>query len=177
MQEINTKTLKYFYVVFIMSSVIIIINAIAGENNLQNLLPLEKELGENVSAEYQQKAEGEKLVELINGGAVQFFKHGFRQTIFQEYYIDSTQYINLEIYQMSNPEGAKGIFFARADTTAEKISIGQHGFKDDYYYTFYRDNYYVIATGSDSKEEIQQVLLKTIESVDTKILAKNNVKE
>lgn len=177
MKEINSKKIKYFICAFLTSCTLIITNGIAGETELTTLLPQDKALGNNVSAEYLQKAEGEKLVELINGGAVLFFKHGFEQTIFQEYYIDSTQYINLEIYQMNSPEGAKGIFLARSDTAAKKLPFGQQGIQDDYYCTFYRDNFYVIATGSDSTNNIQQVLLKTIELVDAKILAKNNTKE
>ena len=177
MREINKETIKYFMIVVIISTVLIVVDAFAGESNLANLIPNDKELGKNVIAEYQQTAKGEKLVELINGGAVLFFRHGFQETVFQEYYIDSTQYINLEIYQMQNPEGAKGIFLARTDTTAEKIPFGQLGFKDNYYCTFYHDNYYVIATGSDSTNDIQQVLLKAVEIVDNIIQAKNNLKE
>ena len=152
-------------------SVLFIIKGMAGENNLTNLLPEDKELGPNVTSEYQQKAAGEKLVELINGGAVLFFKHGFKQTVFQEYYVDSTQYINLEIYQMENPEGAKGIFLARTDTSAISLTLGKQGFRDDYYCTFYRNHYYVIATASDSSAAVQQVLLKAAEIVDKKIIS------
>ena len=172
MQEINRKTIKYFMITVIISIIFIIIEAIAGESNLANLLPQDKELGKNVTSEYQQAAKGEKLVELINGGAVQFFRHGFQETIFQEYYIDSTQYINLEIYKMQKPQGSKGIFLARIDTTAAKISVGQQGFKGDYFCTFYRNNYYVIATGSDSTQAIQNVLLKAMKVVDKNIVNK-----
>ena len=146
---------------------------IASENNLTWILPDSKELGQTITAGYQQKAEGEKLVELINGGAVLFFRHGFKQTVFQEYYIDSTQYINLEIYQMDTPEGAEGIFAARSDTSAKKIPLGQQGFQDNYYCTFHREQFYVIVTGSDSTTVIQQLLLKTAEFVDKRIKEKS----
>ena len=177
MLESNKKTITSFIILFFVSTLIIIVDAIAGDIDLKNLLPEDKELGKNVKAEYQQTAQGEKLVELINGGAVLFFRHGFEKTIFQEYYIDSTQYINLEIYQMNNPNGARGIFLARTDTTATKISFGQLGIQDNYFCTFYRDNYYVIATGSDSINTIQQVLLKAMQIVDKNIESKNNPKE
>ena len=169
MQQRSRITLKSVIVSITIVFVFTVINGITGENDLTGLLPDDTELGQNVTAEYQQTAEGEKLIELINGGAVLFFKHGFQSTVFQEYYVDSTRYINLEIYQMEKPEGAKGIFLARTDTSANKVPFGQQGFQDDYYCTFYRDTYYVIITGSDTSGTIQQILLKSAEIVDNRI--------
>jgi len=143
------------------------------ENSIIKLLPDSKELGPGVTSEDHQSAVGEKLIELINGGAVLFFKHGFKQTVFQEYYIDSTQYINLEIYQMEKPLGAKGIFLARTDTSDQKLLIGELGYRSDYYCSFYRYNYYVTVTGSDSTKAIQKILRKSAEIVDRKIIGDN----
>lgn len=73
---------------------------------------------------------------------------------------------------MQKPEGEKGIFLTRTDTTAEKIRFGQQGLKDDYYCTFYRDNFYVIATASDSIKSLQHILLKSAQIIDDKIQIK-----
>ena len=175
MQALNGRTKRFTIISITVASVLIMMNGIAGDNDLVNLLPDDKELGENVTAEYQQSAKGEKLIELINGGAVLFFKHGFKRTVFQEYYVDSTQYINLEIYQMEKPEGARGIFLARTDTSANNAPFGQQGFQNDYYCTFYRDQYYVIVTGSDTSRTLQQILIKSAESVDGRIQKINKV--
>ena len=169
----NWKITKNFFLVVMISSLLIIGRGIASENSLTKLLPDSQDLGQTITSGYLQMAEGENLVELSNGGAVLFFKHGFKQTVFQEYYIDSTQYINLEIYQMETPEGAKGIFVARSDTSAKQIPLGEQGFQDNYYCTFHREHYYVIVTGSDSTKVIQQLLLKTAEIVDRRIKEKS----
>jgi hypothetical protein len=169
MQVVNKKIIRFAIISISLAGVFTMINGIAAENDLTTLLPDATELGQNVTADYQQKAEGEKLVELINGGAVLFFKHGFKRTVFQEYYLDSTQYINLEIYQMENPQGVKGIFWARADTSANELPFGEQGYQDDYYCTFYRETYYVIVTGSDTSQSIQKILLKSAEIVDKRI--------
>lgn len=170
MQEIIRGAIKQIIYTFVIPGMFITANLIASENDMYKLLPAEIELGNNVTAEYQQKAEGEGLVELINGGAVLFFRHGFKQTIFQEYYIDSVKYINLEIYQMESTRGAKGIFLARTDTLDMKINLGQLGFRSNYYCSFYRDNYYIIATGSDSTEAIRSLLVSVAKTVDQKII-------
>ncbi len=169
----NRKIIRICYILFLLSIPGFISTGLALDNSLKWLLPDKQELGQSITPGYQDEAKGEKLFELINGGAVLFFRHGFKQTIFQEYYIgDSTQYINLEIYHMEEPEGAKGIFLARTDTTAKIIPYGQLGFRNDYYCTFYREQYYVIATGSDSINTIQNLLLKTVEIIDKKIIEK-----
>ena len=167
------KIIKICYILFLLSIPGFVSTGLSSDNSLTWLLPDKQELGQSITPGYQEEAEGEKLIELINGGAVLFFRHGFNQTVFQEYYIgDSTQYINLEIYQMEKPEGAKEIFLARTDTTAKKIPVGQLGFRDDYYCTFHQGMYYVIATGSDSTKIIQNLLLKTVEIIDKKIIEK-----
>ena len=141
------------------------------EKEMTDLLPSANGLGPGVTRDYRQFAEGEDLVELINGGAVQFFKHGFNRALFQEYYVDSTQYINVEIYEMKSEEAARGIFMARTDTTEQRLLAGSLGFVSDYFCTFYRDHYYVVITSSDDSEAIRLILLKAARIVDRKILS------
>jgi hypothetical protein len=166
-EKINKSSMNYLTMLFILFHFLKVMSV---EDDPINLLPESNKLGPNVTAEYQQKAQGEKLVELINGGAVLFFKHGFRQTVFQEYYVDSTQYINLEIYQMETNEGAQGIFMARFDTSAQQIDLGEQGFKSNYYCAFYRSNYYVIITASAATEELQNIFLNAAAIIDKKIM-------
>jgi hypothetical protein len=63
----------------------------ASDKSLAVFLPVASELGQDVSPGYLQSAAGEDLVELINGGAVLFFRHGFRSAVQQEFYVDSSR--------------------------------------------------------------------------------------
>ena len=143
------------------------------ENSLTWILPDSQEISPFVKPDYMQTAEGEKLVELINGGAVLFFKRGFERAVFQEYTVDSTAYINLEVYQMDKSVGAKGIFLDRLDSSAEQVALGNQGVRGNYFCSFYRDDYFIIVTGSDSSKTVQQLVFKTAEIIDKKIIGKN----
>jgi hypothetical protein len=164
----DSKTYIYLIPILLIPGIIGFI--LASDNLLISLLPKTVELEKSLTPGYRQEARDAKLIELINGGAVLFFRHGFSQTVFQEYFIeDSTKYMNFEIYQMNNSQGAKGIFLARTDSTSEKISLGHLGVKGNYFCTFYRGSYYVVATASDSSKTIQEILFRTAKIIDEKI--------
>jgi len=154
-------------------SILILTNpAFASEKDLLQILPESREFKQAVPAGEPQIAKGEMLFELINGGAVLFLKHGFQQALFQEYQTDNGRSMNLDIYQMKTPAGAKGVFTERTDPSSKKISLGEQGVQGAYYCAFLRGVYYVTVTGSESTQQMQQLLLKTAKTVDQKIREK-----
>ena len=161
--------MKNLFLVQVISLLLLTNLTSASEKDLLRILPENREIKQAVPSGEPQVAKGEKLFELINGGAVLFFKHGFQQTLFQEYQIDNGRIMNLEIYQMDTPAGAKGVFTERADPSAKQIPLGEQGLQGDYYCAFHRGVYYVTVTGSAFTKEIQQILLTTAKMVDKKI--------
>lgn len=145
---------------------------LANTNELKGLLPEPARIGVAVPVEAFEVFKGEELFEPINGGAVQFLKHGFQKALYQEYIIDSTQTLQLEIYHMGEPKNSKALFEEQADPDIEPAQIGEKGILEKYYCSFWRGAYYVVVTGSDASKGSQELLLKAAQSVDEKIRKK-----
>lgn len=158
--------MRNLFLVQVISLLVFTNPAFASEKDLLQMLPESRGFKEAVPAGEPQIAKGEKLFELINGGAVLFLKHGFQQALFQEYQTDNGRTMNLEIYQMKTPAVAKGVFTERADRSSKKIPLGEQGVHGAYYCAFHRGVYYVTVTGSESTQQMQQLLLKTARTVD-----------
>jgi hypothetical protein len=88
----------------------------------------------------------EALFDYLNGGAETFFDYGFTQALVQEYSRGAARII-LDIYEMSSPNGARGIFQKRTSTDYQRLSIGEEGRLGDYYLIFYKGPFFVAVTG------------------------------
>lgn len=60
--------------------------------------------------------EGEKLYDYINGGAVQFYAHGFRRAVVRKYKYASGEKgaVTVDLFEMNSPEGAAAVFKERS---------------------------------------------------------------
>jgi hypothetical protein len=112
---------------------------------------------------------GEDLYSLINGGAVIFNEYGFRQVITQDYTSKDGKSITLEIYQMNNPASAYGIFTIKRGDEGKGIDVGVEGMLADYYLHFWKGDFLVSLTGSESEETILNGLLDIARAVDENI--------
>ncbi|MCP4752157.1 MAG: hypothetical protein GY866_14770 [Proteobacteria bacterium] len=115
------------------------------------------------------EAEGQDLFRLINGGAVLFFRHNFRQAIFQEYATPGGKTINLEIYRMESETDAKGIFTIKKDEESQAVGIGQEGSMAGYYGMFRQGAYFITVTGDESTENVRKTLARIAGIVVKKI--------
>ena len=127
-------------------------------NDLRKILPADSTLGDVKFVGGAQEAEGKKLFELINGGAVIFFQHNFKRALFQEYTMGGSKSINLEIYQMGSPQDAKGIYTIKKEKDGTTLRLGQEGFLFDYYCMLYQGPYFISITGADSTDGVRNVL-------------------
>lgn len=111
---------------------------------------------------------GEKLYELIDGGAVIYFEYGFKQVTVQEYQNPDGKSINLEIYEMDNPASAYGIYtFQRGE--GDEVEVGSAGVCSEYYLHFWKDDFFVRLIASDTEELASKDLLTVAKAVDRKI--------
>ncbi len=137
--------------------------------DLRNLLPGAsiqkgiKTVGELVVAK------GEALFQVINGGAALFFRHHFRQAVFQEYRMAGGKIINLEIYQMSSEADAEEIFDIKKDMESQPIDIGQKGSMAGYYGIFRQGAYFIAITGGDSTETTRKTLISIARMIIKKL--------
>src|SRR5512136_915616 len=127
---------------------------------LLRLLPLEVNLkGWTLDGE-PQTAEGMALFELINGGAEEYVKEGFRRAITATYKNKEGKRINLDIYEMLSPESAKRIHLRKAGGKGTKVSVGEEAALEDYYLNFRKGPYQVTLSGYDTqKVTLEGILL------------------
>jgi len=67
---------------------------------------------------------GEQLFDLIDGGAVQYFDHGFVWALAGTYEGERGTRITVELYRMGSAEQAGALFQARDVPSAEAVDVG-----------------------------------------------------
>jgi hypothetical protein len=126
---------------------------------LLRLLPLESDLkGWKLDGE-PQSAEGIGLFELINGGAEEYVKEGFKRALLATYRNREGKLINLDIYEMLSPESARRIHGKKAGDKKTKVSVGEEAAIGDYYLNFRKGAFQVTLSGYDSQKETLEWLL------------------
>jgi Family of unknown function (DUF6599) len=134
-------------------------NARPGEP-LLGLLPLETDLkGWSLDGE-PQTAEGMALFDLIDGGAEEYVKAGFRRAVTATYRNKEGKRINLDIFEMLSPESATAIYRKKAGGKGNKVAVGEEAAMEDYYLNFRKAAYLVTLSGYDTqKETLEGILL------------------
>ncbi len=137
--------------------------------DLRKILPAHSALGDLKPVGGPQEVEGNKLFDLINGGAVIFFKHNFRRALFREYTLGGSKSINLEIYQMGSPQDAKGIYTIKKEKGGEKLPFGEEGFLFEYFCMLRQGPYFVSITGADATDVVRKALTSIAQQVISNI--------
>jgi hypothetical protein len=136
---------------------------------LVRLLPLEQDLkGWKLDGE-PQTAEGMALFELINGGAEEYIKQGFRRALLATYTNSEGKRINLEVYEMLSPESAKRIHRKKAGDRGATVPVGEEAAMEDYYLNFRKGSFQVTLSGYDTRKETLEWLLLMGRLVDERI--------
>ena len=131
------------------------------EEPLLRLLPLEKDLkGWTLDGE-PQTAEGMALFDLIDGGAEEYVKAGFRRAVTATYQNKEGKRINLDIFEMLSPESATSIYRKKAGGRGTKVAVGDEATMEDYYLNFRKGAYQVTLSGYDTQKETLEGILLT----------------
>ena len=129
------------------------------KQELLRLLPPATELkGWTLDGE-PQTADGMALFELINGGAEEYVKEGFRRAVLATYTNSEGKRINVDIFEMLSPENAKSIHHKKAGDKGIKVSVGDGGTLEDYYLNFLKGAYQVTLSAYDTQKETLDLLL------------------
>ena len=141
------------------------------KESLLRLIPLESDLkGWKLDGE-PETAEGIRLFELINGGAEEYVKQGFRRAVMATYRNKEGKRINLDIYEILSPESAKSIHRKKAGDKGQKVSVGEEAAMEDYYLNFRKGAYQVTLSGYDTQRETLEWLLRIARLVAERISA------
>jgi hypothetical protein len=117
------------------------------------------------------KAKGENLYDLINGGAGVYLQHGFKQAILQDYAKDGGTLFNVEIYLLDSAENVKKLYALKSGSGGKKSAIGQGGSIHDYYGLFWQGKFYISVTAANNSPESKKLLEQIAKAVVKKIQA------
>ena len=112
---------------------------------------------------------GEALFRVINGGAEIYLQTGFRQARFATLESPEGLAINLEIYEMTDPEAARSIFSQKSGDTGVKAPYGQDARLAAYYLNFWRGRYQVTIAGYKATPEILAAIRTLAATVDKRL--------
>jgi hypothetical protein len=102
-----------------------------------------------------QRAAGQQLFELIDGGAELFLAHGFEKAIAQEYESPDGSRFSVEIFLMNDAAGARRVYAERGGTTADGPSIGDASTFEDYYGHYVAGRLYFTVTASRTSGDLR----------------------
>jgi len=133
------------------------------QDTIVNLLPDPFSLPGLQTAGEPKIYSGEDLFEMINGGADIYLEYGFVKTVSQNYSgLTGKSSLRIEIYQMTDPEAAYGIF---AFSTMGQQIHDRSGFyvvSGLGYGMMVRGSYFIIASYANLPTELQGNILKRI---------------
>lgn len=113
---------------------------------------------------------GDGLYDLIDGGAVIYYEYGFKQTVTQEYESIDGRSIDLQMYEMTDPASAYGIYTFLRGMEGNEVDVGNEGMIAGHYMYFWKGNFLVMLTASDSEEGTANSLLAIAAAVDKAIV-------
>lgn len=121
-------------------------------NNILELLPKDVEWDEWTIKDSAEIHTPENLYLFVNDAANLYLEYGFEQVVNIKYENQLAVKMHIEIYEMSDPGAAYGIFTINSSGKGIAEDFGMAGILYDYYLHFAKDNYYVRVTTSKKEE-------------------------
>lgn len=172
------KTVQIIFCLAIFSSLVLFLNCQNAssheEEGLRALLPTASEIDNWERYLDFEEYKGEDLFFYINGGAEIYHEYGFERVIVQDYKSPNGRSASLEVYKMSSPDSAYGMYTFKSSGKGQELNVG-HGCKlQDYYLNFWKGQYLVTITGFDAEKETIDGLKSIANAVDKKIRTQAN---
>jgi len=124
----------------------------------QDLLPPNGFLGKWQKAGVARVFHGADLYGHINGGSELFLEFGFEELVVQDYK-SGTDELSLELYRMSDPDAARGIYLMKAGPLSSTKLPFPHTFSP-FQLLFARDRYLVILNNLEGRAEKEPEMLE-----------------
>jgi hypothetical protein len=116
-----------------------------------------------------QEFEGEELYTYIDGGAEIYQEYGFARVVVQDYKTAGGKSVSLEIFEMTSPAAAFGMFSFKRSGSGKSVPFGTGAELESYYQNFWKGRFLVTLTGFDDARETVDGLLAIGAAVDAKL--------
>jgi len=149
------------------------------DSTLKNLLPDLKNHPDFKLTKEPEFFVGNNLYEYIDGGDELFHSYDFRQIITAEYQSKSNPDLSIvvDIYDMTTPDNAFGVFSAQKDLSSNFVNIGIQGISGGGEIVFIKDKYYNKLTTFVDTQESNETLKKFALEVADKIKGIDKIPE
>ena len=137
--------------------------------DISGYLPVAEELEGWIPVDHPEIYVGDDLFLFINGGAEIYHEYGFVQAAAWEYRSKNGKSINLELYEMTDPFSAYGVYSFKRGENGKNISVGESAQFEDYYLNFWRGKYIATLVGFDEDQETLEGIATLARIVDKKI--------
>ncbi|MFV0439554.1 MAG: DUF6599 family protein [Desulfopila sp.] len=135
------------------------------QTDLSRLFPKEEIAGWS-RLEPPQPYHGDELFLMIDGGADIYFEYGFSQALAGDYHNEKGQLLRLELYEMTDPAAAYGVYTFKIGTDGQPLAVGQAASLADYYLHFWQGNLLVTIAGPDTTPETIEALTAFARFID-----------
>ncbi len=133
--------------------------------NLTGFLPTGSEVAGMTLNDTPQNYQGEDLYQMIDGGADIYHEYGFLHALSAEYVDGRGKIIKLEMYEMTNPIAAYGIYSFKIGEGGKDLAIGQGARLEEYYLNFWQGNLQMTLIGQDGEEPTVQSVVALAKAV------------
>lgn len=140
-----------------------------GPSGLRSLLPSGQEAGGWEADGSPQEFKGDDLYLYINGGAEIYQEYGFEEVLVQDYRGPEGKGLSLEIFQMTSPGSAYGMYTFKRSLRGKPVDAGIEGQLEDYYLNFWKGNFLVTITGQDESPATTRGLLELARAIAGRI--------
>jgi hypothetical protein len=113
--------------------------------------------------------EGEALFDLINGGADLYYEYGFERVISYRFIHENGSRIQAEMYEMNSDSSAYGLFSLIKPKDGESLFIDQECLISNDYIACWRDDHYIVISGSLTGDIHSQALVRLAQLLSEKV--------
>ena len=137
---------------------------------LSTYLPSESEAWPWKANDAPQDFRGDDLYSYIDGGAEIYREYGFVEVLVQEYKNQEGKALSLEVFQMTSPESAYGIYTFKRSTRGQPFDVdAAEGQLEDYYLNVWKGRFVVTITDYGRNPENRRNLVGLALAVSKKI--------
>lgn len=157
-----------FYITLFMS-MLVTVALLGQEFNIHVALTEDSEMNGWTEEEAPEIYKGDKLFDLIDGGADLYFEYGFDRVVAYRFKHDNGSRITGELYKMTDDSAAYGLYSLLKPQEGESLELEREGLLSSHYLSFWRGDYFGMLSGDLEGETGSETLVHLAQMFSRKI--------